>query len=151
MRVFAAMSIVLLILISAACFGATKIPQTHYYVLNLTRGETGSQSNDAAARDGIDIGVGDFLVDPPYDQDRIVYRVNSETAEVGLYSYHRWASPLSRMLPGVVANGFRGAPGISSIEPVMPNGAYAAIWTGGSKRSRKSIRQTGKRPPCASS
>ena len=34
------------------------------------------------------------------------------------------------MLPGVVANGLRGTPGISSIEPVMTNREYTAIMDG---------------------
>jgi ABC-type uncharacterized transport system auxiliary subunit len=71
-----------------------------------------------------------FRVDPPYDQDRIVYRVGEQSAELGFYAYHRWAAPLERMIPRVVAAAFGGVPGVSSIEPVEPGRDYDAYLGG---------------------
>jgi len=96
-------------------------PVTHYYVLEV--------ADLAATRpnaSGLEIGVRAFRVAAPYDQDRIVYRVGEGSPEVGFYAYHRWAAPLSRMLPGVVADGLRGAAGVGSIEPAMPGRRYGA-------------------------
>ena len=68
-----------------------------------------------------------FLVDPPYDQDRLVYRVGRNTPEVGFYDYHRWAAPLSRMLPKVVADSFGTVRGVASIEPTVTPSPTVAI------------------------
>ncbi len=93
--------------LAVGCWG--RIPPTHYYVLEL-RGE-GHEVNPGPAAGGLEIGVESFAVDPPYDQDRLIYRVGEGSVEIGFYHYHRWATPLSRMLPRVVAVGLRGTPG----------------------------------------
>jgi len=90
----------------ALCGCGGGIPPTHFYVLepqDVSRVET------VGAARGLAIGVETFRVDPPYDQDRIVYRVDGESAEVGFYAYHRWAAPLARMLRGLVVESFRDA------------------------------------------
>ena len=120
-----------LVLVTAVCLlttcvGCGKVPKTHYYILEppeLTQRQ-GREAN------GLDIGVEAFLVDPPYDQDRIVYRVGRSSPEVGFYDYHRWAAPLSRMLPKVVADSFDTVPGVASIEPTNIGRDYAAFLTG---------------------
>lgn len=116
--------------IAIVTVGCASIPQTHYYVLE--RGEHISPtslthfSHNPASQQGLEIGVKTFLVNPPYDQDRIVYRRSGGSTEIGFYAYHRWAAPLSRMLPNVVAEGFRGTPGIASVEPALPGRVYGA-------------------------
>ena len=49
------------------------VPQTHYYLLEPADFRPGSPSGSAS---GLAVGVKVFQVDPPYDQDRIVYRAN---------------------------------------------------------------------------
>lgn len=107
-----------------SCGGA--VPPTHYYVLEPHDVVAESFSNRA----GLTIGVRTFQVDPPYDQDRIVYRAGDESAEVGFYAYHRWAAPLARMLPRVVSNGLGGVPGVFSIEPAASGREYEASLRG---------------------
>ncbi len=114
------------ILLIPAC---ARLPTTHYYVLE-PRGKAAEESSSSAHQDGLVIGVEAFLVDPPYDQDRIVYRVGEDSPEIGFYAYHRWAAPLSRMLPPVVAARLRGTTGISSIGPIAPGRDYAAFLEG---------------------
>lgn len=102
-------------------------PATHYYLLELTpRVEPASTT----AERGSTVGVRSFQVDPPYDQDRIVYRVRDRSAEVGFYAYHRWATPLSRMLPLAVSEGLKGAEGVRLIEPVVNGRTYDAYLVG---------------------
>lgn len=111
----------------ALCGCGGGIPPTHFYVLepqDVSRVET------VGAARGLAIGVETFRVDPPYDQDRIVYRVDGESAEVGFYAYHRWAAPLERMLPGVVASVYSGVPGARSIEPITSGRSYDAFMRG---------------------
>ena len=103
-------------------------PSTHYYLLETTpRVEAGSSTG---AERGLAVGVRTFQVDPPYDQDRIVYRVRERSSEVGFYAYHRWAAPLSRMLPLAVATGLEGAEGLRSIEPAVTGRGYDAYLVG---------------------
>lgn len=109
--------------------GCARLPTTHYYVLE-PRGEAAGESPSSAHQDGLVIGVEVFLVDPPYDQDRIVYRVGEDSPEIGFYAYHRWAAPLSRMLPPVVAAQLRGTRGVSSIGPIARGHDYAAFLEG---------------------
>ena len=86
----------------ATAVGCKAVPAMHYYMLE-PRAET-----TPAPGGGLTVGVLPFAVDSPYDQDRIVYRVGDSSAEVGFYAYHRWAAPLSRMMPTLVAEGLAG-------------------------------------------
>ena len=114
----------LLLTLCIACGG--KAPESHYYTLRLPAAAPGSPSG----ANGLDVGVSAFHVDPPYDQDRIVYRVGENSPEIGFYAYHRWAAPLSRMLPGLVAERFRGAREIATIEPKAPGRRYDSLIDG---------------------
>ena len=116
----AAMAVALVL--SGGCGGS--LPPTHYYVLEP------QDVNAASLPGGLNVGVDRFDVDPPYDQDRIVYRVGDESAEVGFYAYHRWAAPLERMLPRFVASAYADVPGLHSIEPVAPGRDYDAYLRG---------------------
>ena len=116
----------ILLVVIVSCGG--RLPATHYYVLELNPGEQGNPSGGSG--DGIAVGVKAFRVDPPYDQDQIVYRLRERSSEVGFYAYHRWAAPLSRMLPVVVADGLAGTVGLRAIEPVVAGREYDAYLVG---------------------
>jgi len=103
----------------AACAG--RVPATHYYLL-----EPPDVSPAGPRPSGATIGVRPFRVDPPYDRDRIVYRVGADSAEVGFYAYHRWAAPLERMLPRVAAATFADLPGVRGVEPAVSGRRYDA-------------------------
>ncbi len=108
------------LLLHGACAGGA-LPETHYYVL---RGKAGIER--ASASVGLAVGVRSFAVDPPYDQDRLVYRRGTDAVEVGFYAYHRWASPLGRQIALAFADGLQGTPGVGSIEPARPAIDYTA-------------------------
>ena len=112
-----------------ALCGCGSVPPTHYYVLEPQDVPRIEAFGTATAR-GLAIGVETFRVDPPYNQDRIVYRVDEGSAEVGFYAYHRWAAPLERMLPRVVAAAYSGVLGAKSIEPITSGRSYDAIMRG---------------------
>lgn len=117
-------TIPLLLTLSVAC---ATLPNPRYYQLRA-EGEAAA----AAARldDTPSLGVREFAVDPPYDQDRIVYRVGGDSSEVGFYAYHRWAAPLGRMLPAVVAAALAGTPGLGRVEPARPGVPYTGRLAG---------------------
>lgn len=103
---------------------AGSLPEIHYYTL---LGPQSSYSTSGAAEgEGLAIGVESFSVDPPYDQDRLVYRPNEDTTEVGFYTYHRWASPLGRLVAVAIGGALRGTPGVASVEPAVSTGSYSA-------------------------
>jgi uncharacterized lipoprotein YmbA len=115
-------------LLFAACGG--KRPPNHYYLLGPPAAHGETASRPATNPGGLHIGVKSLHVDPPYNRDSIVYRVGADSPEVGFYAYHLWAAPLSRMLPGVVAEALEGAEGIGTIEPAVPGRTYGAYLTG---------------------
>ncbi len=86
------------------------LPATHYYVLTPLPEAAGGEGD-------LTLEVQTFLVDPPYDRDAVVYRLGADTGEVGFYAYHRWASPLGRLVSVALAEGLRGTPGLGRVEP----------------------------------
>lgn len=116
-------------LIAVLLAGCAHVPVTHYYVLDL-HARPSSPPGPSPERDGLEVGVLPFRVDPPYDQDRIVYRVGHDSAEIGFYPYDRWAMPLSRLLPLAVAGVLGRAAGITSMEPSAPGRRYTALLEG---------------------
>jgi len=106
----------------ASCGG---VPRTHYFVMSAS----GAATPSVDAPGTLSIGVAPFRVAPPYDGDRIVYRPGEHGPEVGFYPYHRWAAPLSRMLPAVVAETFGTSLG-AAFEPKIPGVVYDAILDG---------------------
>ncbi len=116
-----AASVVLLVVV-----GCSQMPPTHFYVLELQQ----SAAVRAQSEEGWAIGVRSFVVDAPYDQDRIVYRLGEGSPEVHYYAYHHWAAPLSQMLADSVADGLAGTEGVRSIEPLMPGRPYDAYLEG---------------------
>jgi uncharacterized lipoprotein YmbA len=108
----------------AGCSGGG-MPTTHYYVLRPPS-EPGVVDAVSANVQGLRVGVDSIAVDPPYDQDRFVYRERIDSPEVGFYAYHRWASPLGRLLQVALADGLSGVSGIAMIEPVRSDRDYDA-------------------------
>ena len=106
--------------------GCAQMPPTHFYVLELREAVAGR----VQSKEGWDIGVRRFMVDAPYDQDRIVYRLGEGSPEVHYYAYHQWAAPLSQMLADSVADGLTPTEGVRSIESLMPGRTYDAYLEG---------------------
>jgi len=104
---------------------ATTLPETQYYTLRAP-----AASAPSVRADGLRIGVETFAVDPPYDQDRLVFRRGEEEAKVGFYAYHRWASSLGRLAAVAFAEGLAGSPGIAGVEPASSAGSYDARLAG---------------------
>lgn len=82
--------------------GGGKIPPSHYYRLAVSEPAAPPAPPEGIGR--LEVGIPAFDVDPPYDQERIVRRGGRDSLEVGFHSDHRWAAPLSRMLPVVVGD-----------------------------------------------
>lgn len=119
--------------------GCGSVPTTHYYVLALSpSGEMNSglegPSLEGTSLGGTSLGVETFSVDPPYDQDRLVYRVCSGegrcSGEVGFYNHHRWAASPGRLVQTALVAGLRGTPGINAVEPTSANGSYSLLLAG---------------------
>jgi len=122
--VVAAVAVALaLVLLLASCAGA---PEVERYRL----APEVPRAADAVGAQGLRVGVLRFRVDPPYDQDRIVYRVAAEPQRVGFYSYHRWAAPLERMVPMAAARLLEGRAGIALAEPADPETRYDVLLGG---------------------
>ena len=104
------------------CMGGS-LPPTHYYTLRPA-GDGSAAGGATEAADGWRVGVDSIAVDPPYDQDRLVYRSSRDPSEVGFYYYHRWASPLGRLLQVALVDSLASVEGIRSIEPVSSGVDY---------------------------
>jgi hypothetical protein len=125
------------LLLAAMVAGCGRAPASRYYLLQPREGDETRPATEASvdgvvqdAGGGLQVGVRAFHVDPPYDQDRIVYRIGRDAVEVGFYPYDRWAVPLSRMLPALAAELLGEAAGIASMEPVVAGGAHDAFLEG---------------------
>lgn len=107
------------------CMG--RMPPTHYYTLAPPQeaAEAGPEAGE-----GLAVGVDSFAVDPPYDQDRLVYRRGEDASKVGFHYYHRWAAAPGRLVAMAMVVGLRGTGGIGSIEPLRSTGTYDARLSG---------------------
>lgn len=115
-----------LALLAAGCMGRVAPPR--YYTLALPA--TAEEPAAAGASEGLVIGVETFAVEPPYDQDRLVYRRSLAATEVGFHDSHRWATSPGRLVAAALARGLGGTPGIASIEPATALGDYTARLSG---------------------
>lgn len=115
-----------LIVIGVAC--AKSAPRIHHYVLRAQAPSHALASGGSS--NAPHIGINAFRVDPPYDGDRIVYRVGEQSPEIGLYAYHRWAAPLARMLPSITADTLNGTTGLEAMNPTAPGRRYDATLHG---------------------
>lgn len=104
------------------------LPALRYYTLAPPAG--GAAATSPTEEGGLRIGVEPVAVDPPYDQDRLVYRIGRDSTEVGFYHYHRWASPLGTLATHALAEGLREAPGVAAAEPAADGGSYSARLSG---------------------
>lgn len=117
-RVSPAVPTLLVALLSSACSVA---PPVRYYSLAPVASEApaagGRLLSAGGSPGGLRIGVEGFRVDPPYDQERIVYRVGSDPHRVGFYDYHRWSMPPERMLALATARRLEAEDGVALAEP----------------------------------
>ncbi len=89
------------LLLATAC---SAVPEIRYF--DLTQSATSSAVNgdvedpkiSAAPSKSPHWAVAELAVDPPYDQDRLVYRQTATSSEVGFYEFTRWAAPLGQIL-----------------------------------------------------
>lgn len=110
----------------AAVLACGSVPPTHYYVL----APPAEQAEPHGPGDGVRLGVETFVVDPPYDQDRLVYRMGRDGSEVGFYDHHRWAASPGRLVATALAAGLAGTPGLDAVEPATVDGRYSALLAG---------------------
>lgn len=115
--------------LAALVVACGSVPATHYYVLAPPLSEDAA-SSAPDGDSGIRVGVETFAVDPPYDQDRLVYRVGRDSAEVGFYNHHRWSAPPGRLVATALAAGLVGTPGIAEVEPARAAGRYTHLLAG---------------------
>lgn len=106
------------LLLLALTTGCASTPATRFYTLH----QPGMAPQPAG--DGLRVAVEEFQVDPPYDREQLVYRVGEDAPEVGFYAYHRWATPLSQMLPLHAAQQLATVPGIRSLSPAAEGTPY---------------------------
>lgn len=126
---FAGMATVTAALLVGGCISGRSVPPVHYYTLLAPAppdGEIAAPSEDPGSPR---LGVESFDVDPPYDQDRLVYRPSPDSSEVGFYSYHRWAAPLGRLTAAALAERLSGVAGLTA-EPWASSRDYAAVLGG---------------------
>jgi uncharacterized lipoprotein YmbA len=115
----------LLAAVALAALGcAGKAPPVHYYTLE------GRPPLATPAAEGRTILVGPLVVDPPYDQDRLVYRLESAAAEIGFYNYHRWAAPLGQLIAVALAADLEGTAGVAGADPSATRAHYDTRLTG---------------------
>lgn len=119
--------------------GCGSAPPTQYYTLTSSPraaafidggGPTDSHRDGDHRGSGIALGVETFRVEPPYDRHEMVYRLGEGNPEVGFYAYHRWAAPLGHLVTTGLAEGLRGAEGLSRVEPASALGQYDALLRG---------------------
>jgi len=94
---------ILLILCVFILISCGKVPDTHYYQLSYPALDN---SITQAKIDKI-VGVKKFVAEPPYDQDRIVYR--ESPFEVKFYNYRRWVCSPREMLSESAVRHLRGS------------------------------------------
>jgi uncharacterized lipoprotein YmbA len=112
-----------LVLVLSGCGAGLPI---RYYTLDVP---AAPREPETAAGAELRVGVQPFLVEAPYDQDRIAYRPPGAGHEIAFYHYHRWAVPLSRSLQAGLADALDELDGVSA-EPARANAAYDAVLIG---------------------
>lgn len=88
------------LLVLVFCIGCSAVPQIRYFELAVPASESAVETPAATPQAPaiLHLGVDELEVDPPYDQDRLVYRRSAESTEVGFYEFTRWAAPLGQLL-----------------------------------------------------
>jgi uncharacterized lipoprotein YmbA len=91
------------VLVVTACGGAP--PVTHYYDLAIARAGVVGPRSTAEGRCGVSgVSIDAFDVDRPYDDDRMVYRV--DPYRLDYYEYHRWAATPGALVGAFLADAF---------------------------------------------
>lgn len=80
----------------AAC--ATTSPETHFYTLSVENSPAGEVKSDGAA---LKISVWQVTLPEIVDRNQMVVRVDANRVEIA--DFHRWAEPLRRAIPRVLA------------------------------------------------
>lgn len=83
------------LVLAVACGGAT--PATHYYALAAPGAAPAAHPGAAAPA----LAIETLAADPPYDDERIVYR--TDPYRVDYYEYHRWSASPGTMLADYLA------------------------------------------------
>lgn len=117
------------LLVSFSGCGGGGLPITHYYTLGVPRAVQPSEAA-RAADGGLIVAVESLAVDPPYDQDRVVYRKSGDSNEVGFYAFHRWASPLGRLAQSALVHGLGGTEGFETVAPMASGNDFSAVLGG---------------------
>ena len=104
------------------------VPEVRYFTLG---GPDGTPSSDvSASQQGLWVGVEELATDPPYDQDRLVFRAAGQPAEVGYYEFTRWAAPLGQLVQGQLVRVLQGRPDIRLAEPASSGRPYDLLLRG---------------------
>lgn len=96
---------ILCALVGASLAACGTAPASRYYLLEASGGPELPAGSPT-------VHVTRFTVEPPYDQDRIVYRLGADAVQVHFYPYDRWAVPLDEMMASLVATSFDGVGGV---------------------------------------
>lgn len=100
------------------------VPEVRYFTLGGPHGTVSGDPAEASAQQGLWLGVEELTADPPYDQDRLVFRQATQPAEVGFYEFTRWAAPLGQLFQGQLVRVLQAQPGIRLAEPASTGRAY---------------------------
>lgn len=112
--------------IGALAAGACRSqPPSHLYVIAQP-----DAAMATAATSGLRLAVRPFRVEPPYDDARLVYRVGSDSPEIGFYAYHRWAAPLGDQLAQAAIASFADLPDVGSIFRAAVGREHDAVLVG---------------------
>lgn len=122
----------LLVLLLGLCgVGCSAVPAVRYFeLMPSTPGETPTDAVAVGDDEGRWLGVEVLATDPPYDQERLVYRRGEASTEVGFYEFTRWAAPLGELLQRDLMRHLNGLPTLGMIEPARPGRAYDLVLDG---------------------
>lgn len=106
------------------------VPEVRYFTLGGPDGAPSGDSDGSTLQHGLWLGVEELVADPPYDQDRLVFRQADQPAEVGFYEFTRWAAPLGQLVQGHLVRVLHGQPGIRLAEPASSGRPYDLVLRG---------------------
>lgn len=73
------------------------------------------------------LGVMPFVVEAPYDDSRLVFRLGPDTPRVDFYAYHQWAAPLDQQIASLIAGELSGRVPGHLVEVAFSGREYAAL------------------------
>lgn len=115
--------------------GCSAVPEIRYFdlarPLDAIPGDDGVDPQaSAASPDDRRWAVAELAVDPPYDQDRLVYRQSPSSGEVGFYEFTRWAAPLGQLLQKELVRRLEAVKGLASVESQVNGRSYHRVLQG---------------------